>query len=428
MTRDRCAGIRLIREFAPNGEMQVFNKFKVLAQNEELDFALAQVDLNGGTVPYLTLAIPDLDKIDEEKLPKATIVGHPWGASLRYNDAQVVFADTTSMELRSVATSGNSGSPILNSQMQVIGLYHSSTWVKNTVTKDGKVNHFGYGTPTISIVNLLAKVFPLIAKKQKTAEENKELNISLSSTDFKECAELICGEILPAALAATEIEGKPDRATLAAQAYATKNQHQAILKMARSFKEKADPEEYLKGLDTYLVRLSRDSGIPAFKNPEELEEYTGKIDLDKLNKKRPGLLGLLMKSGAIDLAECEKHLPPYKDFISKYLLHLAAYCHSSSSSEHPDPLVKFLDTYKPIKDWSDESLDRIVNAIEVQSSFRTFTKIERRKILEFLTEASQKVQNQRIAFEIEAVYTKLQRDQKLFQPESWIKTFPAESI
>jgi hypothetical protein len=157
-TRERCAGVQIVRHFAPNGAMEVFDDFEVLAQSIELDLALLRVKLPAGTkVPFLRLAT----ELPTQKQP-LVILGHPFTGALRSSDAWLKKKDDSTLNLRSVAISGNSGSPLIDKQTGlVVGLYKASNWKKSTIQRgSGAVEHVGYATDIQAIKDALKSVFP----------------------------------------------------------------------------------------------------------------------------------------------------------------------------------------------------------------------------------------------------------------------------
>lgn len=168
-----CNGIKIVRDFRSNGATQVFSKFRILAQNIILDYTLVQVDLeNGENVPFLQLDNLPPEEIDT---PKLRIIGHPFGSALRVSNAIYSYYDDYTLALKSVAISGNSGSPLIDlNSSSVIGLYNSADWDKYSVAKDsGKVEHYGYA---ISINYILKNIQILYPNLELSKESGLLLN------------------------------------------------------------------------------------------------------------------------------------------------------------------------------------------------------------------------------------------------------------
>jgi V8-like Glu-specific endopeptidase len=147
---ERCAGVRITRQMAPNGAFETFQDFQVLAHHSRLDFALVQVKLPPGkTVPFLKLSSEDWDQANPSRYSAILdttyqILGHPMGGSLQVSAAKVYHYDRDLITLTSVALSGTSGSPLLDTESgEVVGLYHAGYWPKSTVTREGSIQHFG---------------------------------------------------------------------------------------------------------------------------------------------------------------------------------------------------------------------------------------------------------------------------------------------
>jgi V8-like Glu-specific endopeptidase len=148
VTKDRCSdtrcnGFKLIRDFRENGDFEVFNEVSLIANDQKLDFAILKVKLHPfSSVPFLKL---NFIKTNFSQAQNYKIIGHPAGGALRESDAYIEgLVDGDFFALKSTAISGNSGSPMLNSNtLEVEGLYHSGSWDKNSVSINGSVKHYG---------------------------------------------------------------------------------------------------------------------------------------------------------------------------------------------------------------------------------------------------------------------------------------------
>ncbi|EQC48429.1 trypsin-like peptidase domain protein [Bacteriovorax sp. BSW11_IV] len=151
----RCENLKIVRDFRLGGAMEVYDKVQLLAANDELDYALIKVELPKNTkVPFLKLDLYGVRDHGYNERDKLAIVGHPFGSTLRQGSAYVDRVSGDSFNLKSVALSGNSGSPLIDLKTnRVIGLYNSSKWDKASVKKDGSVEHFGYATRLSKIMD-----------------------------------------------------------------------------------------------------------------------------------------------------------------------------------------------------------------------------------------------------------------------------------
>lgn len=94
------------------------------------------------------------DVIDESDV-SLSIIGHPFGGALCLSNA-LSFDYSSSDQayrLKSVAISGNSGSPLIDNKTNtVVGLYFAGGWDKETIKVNGDVEHFGYAVPVQHIL------------------------------------------------------------------------------------------------------------------------------------------------------------------------------------------------------------------------------------------------------------------------------------
>lgn len=160
-TRLNCKGIKIIRDFRFGGKKQVFTKFEVISLNSTLDYALIKVDLGDvKEVPYLKLYNESaVEKIITEN-SSLEIIGHPFGSGLRKSKAELLKFYLDEMRLKSIALSGNSGSPVIDTKSnKVVSLYWGGTWDKGSVKKNGEVDHYGISTPIPKIIENLEKLF-----------------------------------------------------------------------------------------------------------------------------------------------------------------------------------------------------------------------------------------------------------------------------
>lgn len=142
--KDACGGVKIIRDYHIGGDAEVFTVKEVIAQHEYYDFTILRVENpTGEKIPYLELSTQDISKRDTS----LSIIGHPFGGALRLSNALSYDYDSydDDYRLKSVAISGNSGSPVIHNHTgKVVGLYFAGGWDKSTVQVDGQVEHFGY--------------------------------------------------------------------------------------------------------------------------------------------------------------------------------------------------------------------------------------------------------------------------------------------
>lgn len=138
----RCNGLKIIRDFREKGEFEVFKSVTLLANDPLLDFALLKINVNHKKVPFLKI---NFTKTDFSQKQRYKIIGHPAGGALRSSDAYIDhLVGEDFFALRSTAISGNSGSPMMNSDtLEVEALYHAGSWDKGSVTNTGEVKHYG---------------------------------------------------------------------------------------------------------------------------------------------------------------------------------------------------------------------------------------------------------------------------------------------
>jgi hypothetical protein len=159
-TQEECSQYRFfIRDFTPNGDKEKFTKFKVIALNQALDFALIKIDLpNGKKVPFLNIDTSE-QKFDDLENRKLGVIGHLGGSQTRVSSARIFEFQKSNYKLYSTALSGQSGSPLVDLQTgDVLGLYHSSEWDKEFIRSDDKsVKHFGYASKINLVMNTIKK-------------------------------------------------------------------------------------------------------------------------------------------------------------------------------------------------------------------------------------------------------------------------------
>lgn len=158
-SESQCFGFKIIRDFRVNGAIEVFNDVKLIMNDSNLDFAILKVDTKNKNVPFLRLQY-NKKEFDGSVLYK--IIGHPFGSALRTNDAYLRDANDTSFALTTTAISGNSGSPMVNSETgEVEGLYVGGSWDKSTIKKDGSILHISQATQIGSIIDLISLGFDI---------------------------------------------------------------------------------------------------------------------------------------------------------------------------------------------------------------------------------------------------------------------------
>jgi hypothetical protein len=142
----------------------VFDRVQVRAQNEDLDYTVLQVDVGTDGVPFLPLAAGPVSS-DVRDNKNLRVIGHPMGASLRTGEAQIEDYADGIFKLKSVAVSGNSGSPLVDvASGKVLGLYNSSEWDKSRVDiSNGRVEHYGTAISSAAILASLRQVYAIPA-------------------------------------------------------------------------------------------------------------------------------------------------------------------------------------------------------------------------------------------------------------------------
>ena len=159
-TQEECSQYRFfIRDFTPNGDKEKFTKFKVIALNQALDFALIKIELpSGKKVPFLNIDTSE-KKFDDLENRELGVIGHLGGSQTRVSPAQIFEFEKSNYKLYSPALSGQSGSPLVDLQTgDVLGLYHSAEWDKESIRSDDKsVKHFGYASKINLVMDTIKK-------------------------------------------------------------------------------------------------------------------------------------------------------------------------------------------------------------------------------------------------------------------------------
>jgi hypothetical protein len=122
-----------------------------------LDMAVVQLyDQLGGT-PFSSPDFLSLDAQDPAALlnQHVTIVGHPEGCLKKWADGEVAFTNGQWITTTAFTLPGDSGSPILNDDGQVVGLLHRGPTSEDLFTKTG-VDMYSVGTASAPIVAAIA--------------------------------------------------------------------------------------------------------------------------------------------------------------------------------------------------------------------------------------------------------------------------------
>jgi hypothetical protein len=126
-----------------------------------LDVAVVQLydQPNGnqfGSPDYLSLQAQDAASLLNQHV---TIVGHPEGFLKKWTDGEVADADGDWITSTAYTLPGDSGSPILNDDGQVVGLLHRGPTSEDLFTKTG-VDMYSVGTASAPIVAAMNAALP----------------------------------------------------------------------------------------------------------------------------------------------------------------------------------------------------------------------------------------------------------------------------
>lgn len=156
-TRQRCAGVQLIRDFRPGGAHEVFEEFEFLAASAETDISLVKVKLTPGKkVPFLKLSAKKLEKEDS-----LILLGHPGGASLHASASRLQQARTLDSKFLSLAVGGNSGGPIVDAKtLEVVAVIHAINRYDEHIDRGGTPALYGIGTLMPSLERTLRAADP----------------------------------------------------------------------------------------------------------------------------------------------------------------------------------------------------------------------------------------------------------------------------
>jgi V8-like Glu-specific endopeptidase len=120
-----------------------FFKFKEVTANGDFLSVKPNVFLN------LT---PSNAQVGSEVYP----IGHPRKSIKKYSSGKIVKYENGYMFVDALTLPGNSGSPIVNSAGEIVGIHHSSAKKNDGFTRDGLL-YVGRASSNISIVNVLEK-------------------------------------------------------------------------------------------------------------------------------------------------------------------------------------------------------------------------------------------------------------------------------
>lgn len=158
-TQERCPGLKVVRDFSRDGDMEVFTNVRPVIQDTELDFAIFKVELPPGhTVPFLELST------DAEKFPpdrKLTVVGHPAGGPAKVTPILMNWASSKFIQYKGPTFWGNSGSPIIDPATgAVVGIVQSIAFTADSILDNGEVEILNYGVNIQGAVDWTKKAYP----------------------------------------------------------------------------------------------------------------------------------------------------------------------------------------------------------------------------------------------------------------------------
>ena len=126
-----------------------------------LDMAIAQIyDAPGGT-PLATPSFLGFHDLDAASLlgTHVTVVGHPEGALKKWTDGQVVDAAGDWFTTDAYTLPGNSGSPMLDDNGEIVGLIHRGPTSEDLITDDS-VDVYSIGTASASLSAAMSAPLP----------------------------------------------------------------------------------------------------------------------------------------------------------------------------------------------------------------------------------------------------------------------------
>lgn len=178
-----CHGVRMLRAAYPGGPTELMPAVRLIASaGEGIDAAILEFVDQSRKYPFVPLAndkeIFEFRSSSESR--ELVVLGHPHAGVLKASRARVLAADDKSgaVTLSGVAISGNSGSALIDSSIgKVVGVYHSSEWIKDSVMiESGVTKREGYGTDLLQI----RKVFGLQDLATGSSPDNKAAPLSRS--------------------------------------------------------------------------------------------------------------------------------------------------------------------------------------------------------------------------------------------------------
>ncbi|MBI3535548.1 MAG: trypsin-like peptidase domain-containing protein [Deltaproteobacteria bacterium] len=417
---ERCTGRKIIRDFTPNGDFEVFEHYDVIAQDGQnrLDFTLLQVKLKPGQkVPYLKLAAINAPIFKELEKNDLILIGHPFRASLQVSQAKYNDVNNDDFVLDSIGVQGNSGSPLIDKQSGlVVGLYHGSNWNQSTINKNyGTIYHDGLATDIRSIRRVLNKLFNI-------TEDPKSYSVST----FPQINAPKINEVLPQEKIVTHFAEptKLSSDTFLFQNLGTETETKGLAYLIENFfkssQQKSELENFIDSL--VFIDLARDATLKLTK--EQIDNITN----SSINEDNPinALTKLKVHQELLSTEDCVKQVDSGKLNLIN-LKNISYYCLSNKNNKG-ELLINLVEDHfaeQNIDFKKEQSCLKVANTLirQLVTQRTVLTNEEKEKILKLLELISINTSNLYTAFSSEGLYTLIQRDPTLITKGSFKNVF-----
>ncbi len=413
---DRCSGRQIIRDFRPRGEFEVFNHYKILAHNDQLDFALLQVTLPPGKkVPFLRLASQDDPAFLDLSKKDLFLIGHPFTASQQLSKARYWDSDHDVLNLDSISEPGNSGSPVLEKNSgKVIGLYYASEWNKNSTNKhNGSITHDGVAKDIRSIRKLLSDIFQF---EKNTEYFHTDLFTKLTQPVFVQ-------NVLPQT--DLEILNKPviTPESFFYQFLGSPNENKALSLVLNSALHSVNSKELLEDFLDILHHFDRARGVDLKLSEEQFNLFT-KTFIDK-DADKFSLSLLSLSQNKITRDQCLSSLDHDCNDLS-CLRKLSYYCSTGKTKNGTDIIDILFNKISSLQNEKINSnvLNNIYNIISTQVKLNDqLPLLSKQKVLDALEFVINQTESLRLAFRAENLYTFIQGAPQLLGSKTFFETF-----
>jgi V8-like Glu-specific endopeptidase len=422
---DSCKGIRIIRDFRPNGDIEVFKNIHVMIQSVDRDFTIIKVDLEPGkTVPFLQL---DTRLLTNENLSNAklTVIGHPTGAPMRVTPVNYRGMSEQEIELAGPVFWGNSGSPLIDTDTgRVVGLIAALDIGAHNIDRKGQVSLYPLAIKLNSIVNTTKKLYPHAFTNADGIDlsQLKEINSVSENPFLNSLRPQITSDVL-----SHETELSMD--TFLGHYLDTPRESEGISKLIQSIENRLPAISSLSGFLSVLTTVDLSTGHKFKFTTEQIERVHGLINLTQNKVDLSKLFSIL--NGTETRQRCLFEIGT-DEFIN---LRALSICQSPVDTKNHDFLDEWQEyrgaLFKPEKsELYQEVLKILLTTVNLRLLAGPIDSTHQALALDFLSIIARDTTSLNLSFQVEAKHTLLQRDPRLVGPGafSWNSDLPVPVI